>query len=271
MATTRPPYVETRTGTAGSEVLAIAASDGVALTVTRFGNAAAPATLVYLPTPVAEKDGFAPVITEIDRYFQSGIAQLAYDHRNPGALRSGRAGMSQLIADLDTVLAEARGRVVLVAHSFAAIVLQEWLHQHRRDPRRIDAIVAVSPVCELPDQMHQCANDATGRGWDAHRRTGEPARVHHFGVYANPQADLAVVEDELRAMPTWIVTGRTDQTAPFARVDELAATVWAELVVVDDADHDLIRTHPGVVTAAITDALSVVHDIESFEGLADVG
>ncbi|MGS2811585.1 alpha/beta fold hydrolase [Nocardia sp. MW-W600-9] len=143
----------------------ITAADGTALTATRFGKPDAVLTVVYLPAPLASAAHFSPMIALIARHFSADIAQLVYDQRGHGndlPLRPGRAGMAQLVEDLNTVISHIDGRVVLVVHSLAAIVLQEWLYRHRRDETRIVAIVAIAPVTELPDHAGTLTARSTG-------------------------------------------------------------------------------------------------------------
>ncbi|MEV0688362.1 alpha/beta hydrolase [Nocardia sp. NPDC050378] len=192
--------------------------------------------------------------------------------------------MSQLVNDLDSVLAHTTGPVVLVVHSLAAVVVQEWLYRHRRDEHLVDAIVAVAPIPELPDHIGAFDEDRStlarqaGRRWihDLANALGSSDRVRgDVGVesarrtlrcYRRCGADLAVVEDLLRATPTWIVTGTGDQLANPTRVDELASTVWAELHMVTDAGHGLVGTHPQAVARVVTDALDAVFEYTIYGG-----
>ena len=173
--------------------------------------------------------------------------------------------------------------MVLVVHSLAAIVAQEWLYHHRRDQTSVAAIVAIGPVTELPDHDGALTAHPTG----AARRAGarlihelstalgehrlhteaefESAR-HTLRAYRRCGADLAVVEDLLRATPTWIVAGRADPVAGYERVKELAETVWAEMSSLRDGGHDLARTFPWLPAAAVSSAIRVARDADRFGG-----
>ncbi|MEV0336912.1 alpha/beta hydrolase [Nocardia sp. NPDC050717] len=277
---------ETRSTTTDSRSVTITAADGTVLTGTRCGNPDAALTVVYLPGPLADASHFAPMITLIDRHFRAEVAQLVYEQRGHGndlPLHPGPAGMAQLVEDLDTVISHADGRVVLVVHSLAAIVAQEWLYHHRRDPARVDAIVAITPVTELPDHDKALTEHPTGAARRAGRRLihqlstalGEhrlhtdpelEAARHTLRAYRRCDADLAVVEDLLRATPTWIVAGHADPVARYGRVTELAETVWAELSSLRDGGHDLARTFPWLPAAAVSSAIRVARDADRFGG-----
>ena len=264
----------------------ISAADGTALTATRFGKLDATLTVVYLPGPLASAAHFSPVITLVDRHFRADIAQLVYVQRGHGndlPLASGRAGMAQLVEDLNTVIAHAGGRVVLVVHSLAAIVAQEWLYHHRRAQTRVAAIVAIGPVTELPDHDGVVTAHPTGVARQAGARlihdlsTALGERGLHteaeiesvrrtLRAYRRCGADLAVVEDLLRATPTWIVAGRADPVARYERVKELAETVWAELSSLGNGGHDLARTFPWLPAAAVSSALRAARDADRFGG-----
>ncbi|MEU4413333.1 alpha/beta fold hydrolase [Nocardia salmonicida] len=264
----------------------ITAADGTALTATRFGKPDAVLTVVYLPGPLASAAHFSPMIALIARHFSADIAQLVYDQRGHGndlPLRPGRAGMAQLVEDLNTVISHIDGRVVLVVHSLAAIVLQEWLYRHRRDETRIVAIVAIAPVTELPDH----AGTLTARSTGAARRDGTRL-IHELSTalgehrlrteaeiesarrilraYRRCRADLSAVEDLLRATPTWIVAGRADPVAVYERVKVQAETVWAEMSSVRDGRHDLARAFPWLPAAAVSSAIQVARDADRFGG-----
>ncbi|MFC9964446.1 alpha/beta fold hydrolase [Nocardia ignorata] len=277
---------ETRSTTTDSHAVTITAADGTVLTGTRFGKPDAALTVVYLPGPLADATHFAPMITLIDRHLRAEVAQLVYDQRGHGndlPLHPGPAGMAQLVEDLDTVLSQADGRVVLVVHSLAAIVAQEWLYHHRRNPAGVDAIVAITPVTELPDHDKALTEHPTGAALRAGRRLihqlstalGEhrlhtdaelEAARHTLRAYRRCGADLAVVEDLLRATPTWIVAGHADPVASYGRVTELAETVWAELSSLPDGGHDLARTFPQLPAAAVSSAIRVARDADRFGG-----
>ncbi|MEV0768509.1 alpha/beta hydrolase [Nocardia salmonicida] len=269
------------------ETFTISANDGARLAAIRFGSRTAVATVVYVHAPLSDRSYFAPVMTEIDRSFGGNIAQLSYHQRGDSISappRPGRARMAQLIDDLDAVLARADGRIVMVVHSLAAVQLQEWLYRHRRDEPVVHAIVAIGPVTELPDP----AGSFTARPQPAAREAGNrwiaeyAAALHHdnrirseadfesarqrLRAYRRCGADLAVIEDLLRAMPTWILAGRSDPVADYRRVEEFATTVWAELVTVDGAGHDLVHAHPRAVARAVVEALEAVYDLTVYGG-----
>ncbi|MBF6212158.1 alpha/beta hydrolase [Nocardia puris] len=277
---------ETRGTTTDSHAVTITAADGTVLTGSRFGKPDAALTVVYLPGPLADAGHFTPMITLIDRHFRAEVAQLVYEQRGHGndlPLHPGPAGMAQLVEDLDAVISHADGRVVLVVHSLAAIVAQEWLYHHRRDPARVDAIVAIAPVTELPDHDRALTEHPTGSARRAGRRLihelstalGEhrlhtdaelEAARHTLRAYRRCGADIAVVEDLLRATPTWIVAGHADPVARYGRVTELAQTVWAELSSLRDGSHDLARTFPWLPAAAVSSAIRVARDADRFGG-----
>ncbi|MGW5440542.1 alpha/beta fold hydrolase [Nocardia asteroides] len=216
---------------------------------------------------------------ELESRLGGRIGQLSYEQRGHAADSNGVATMPRLLDDLDLALAQATGEVVLVVQSLAAIVLQEWLYRHRRDPRlNIAAIIAVSPVTELPDPAG--GFDRIPRTLGRHygdRMIGElsgelgtralwlgPHRIEAarrlLRTYRRRTAELAVVEDLLRATPTWLLAGEQDPIVSPAAVGELAERVWAEHETIPAARHDLAGSHPAAVTDAIVDALRVAHE-----------
>lgn len=280
------PSYETRDSASEPSTATITAVDGAALTATRFGKPDAASTVVYLPGPLASAAHFSPMITLIDRHFRADIAQLVYvqrGHGNEMPLAPGRAGMAQLVEDLNTVISHAGGRVVLVVQSLAAIVAQEWLYHHRRVQTRVAAIVAIGPVTELPDHdgaltAHPTAvarqastrlihDLSTAMGEQRLRTEAEIESARHtLRAYRRCGADLTVVEDLLRATPTWIVAGRADPVVGYERVKELAESVWAELTSVREGGHDLARTSPWLPAAAVSSAIRVARDADRFGG-----
>ncbi|MFD3510095.1 alpha/beta fold hydrolase [Nocardia sp. NPDC058666] len=246
----------------------------------------APATVVYVPGPLSDSSHFSPLIAQLDEHFAGGIAQLIYDQRGHRSDLGGvsNVGMAQLVDDLQVVLDRASGSVVLVVHSLAAILAQEWLYRHRYEQPRVGAIVAVGPVAELPDTAGVLTTRPMESAYDAGAQLirqlttalGSRDRINDqratdcarqvLRAYRRCGADLAVVEDMLRAIPTWIVAGARDPVVGCERIEELAATIWAELIIVDDADHGLLFTHPVAVADAVVAALEAVHDRGVFGG-----
>lgn len=265
----------------------VTADDDTPMVVTRYGSRDAAATVVYLHGPLSDATSLAPLIGELHQHFGGEIAQLVYDqrgHRHGVPFHPDCRGMAQLVADLDVVLTQASGRVVLVAESMAAIWLQEWLFHHRRGVLPVDGVVAICPVPELPSDERPVRGGLT----DWARRVvcklegellvafgvldcdNELPIVESTGVLMGAlrrcEADSAVVEDLLRATPTWIVAGKRDWLVGVKRVTELADTVWAECVLVDDAGHDLINTHTRIAADAVVAALEAAHDQTLFRG-----
>ncbi|MFD4351564.1 alpha/beta fold hydrolase [Nocardia sp. NPDC058518] len=273
---------ESHTRNDAGQAFTITASDGAPLRATRFGNPNAVLTVVYLHAPLSRGTYFSSLISELDQsYGGPHIAQLTYDQRSPGTTattRTSRAEMAQLVDDVTAVLAHINGRVVLVVHSLAAILLQEWLYHGRHDEPLVHAIVAIAPVTELPDHTRALTANPTAAADQATNQlivdlvTALGVNDHIQGEavlelarqtllpYRRCGADVAVVEDLLRATPTWVVVGRADRIAGFSRVEEFAATVWAELIDIEDAAHDLVHTHPSAATEVVLDALFVVDD-----------
>ncbi|MFI5501029.1 alpha/beta fold hydrolase [Nocardia asteroides] len=270
----------------GLESLSVPAENGKLLMVTRFGAHNAPATVVYLPGPLADSAYFMPLILDLQNDLGPAIAHLVYDrHRAlpPGRTPSGRAAMAHRVDDLDAVIGRACGQVVLVVHSVSMIAVQEWLFRHRHDRQQLAAIVAVCPVPELADRAGALTANPTeaarragiglvramiGTDWPDRHFRGEAieAARQELRAYRRCSADLAVVEDLLRATPTWILAGRQDTVVHWERAEELASTVWAELVVVDDAGHDLAHTHPRAAVDATVAALKAIHDLSVYGG-----
>ncbi|MFJ2834219.1 alpha/beta fold hydrolase [Nocardia sp. NPDC087230] len=265
----------------------VTTDDDTPLVLTRYGRRDAAATVIYLHGPLADATSWTPLISEIHQHFGGEIAQLVYDqrgHRHGVPFHPDRPGVEQLVADLDTVIAHASGRVILVAESFAAILLQEWLFRHRRGVLRLDAVVAICPVPALPGDRRSVRSGLA----DLVRQPGSSLERDlgiAFGILDCDNdlpilesvgalmdalragvSDVAVVEDMLRATPTWIVAGKQDRLVGHQLVAELADTVWAEWVLVDDAGHDLIATHTRIAADAVVAALEAAHEQTLFRG-----
>lgn len=265
----------------------VTADDDTPLVLTRYGRRDAAATVIYLHGPLADATSMAPLISELHQHFGGEIAQLVYDqrgHRHGVPFHPDRPGMAQLVADLDTVIAHASGRVILVAESLAAILLQEWLFSHRRGVLRLDAVVAICPVPALvgnhPSTRAGVAVSARQPGNSFERELALAFGILHcendlpilesvgalVGALQAGVCDVAVVEDMLRATPTWVVAGKQDRLISPKLVAELADTVWAEWILVDDAGHDLIATHTRIAADAVVTALEAAHDQTLFRG-----
>ncbi|MEU3010130.1 alpha/beta hydrolase [Nocardia asteroides] len=265
----------------------VTADDDTPLVLTRYGRRDAAATVIYLHGPLADATSMAPLISELHQHFGGEIAQLVYDqrgHRHGVPFHPDRPGMAQLVADLDTVIAHASGRVILIAESLAAILLQEWLFSHRRGVLRLDAVVAICPVPALVGNQRSTragiAVSARQPGNSLERELALAFGILYcendlpilesvgalVGALQAGVCDVAVVEDMLRATPTWIVAGKQDRLISHKLVAELADTVWAEWIIVDDAGHDLIATHTHIAADAVVTALEAAHDQTLFRG-----
>ncbi|WP_157225115.1 alpha/beta hydrolase [Nocardia thailandica] len=251
---------------------------GHRLRLTCLGPSQAPAIVVYLHGPLSGPARFAAVAQQVQAQSEGRVSQLAYLQRGHHPEATEGAAMTSILDDLDLVLGHATGEVVLVVQSLAAIVLQEWLYRHRGDHTlAAAAIVALSPVTALPDPTGSLDPDpihavrqagevfiaqlssefGTDEAWLRDRF--EPAR-RLLRSYRRQPADLAVVEDMLRATPTWVLSGRWDPIAGLGEVSEFSERIWAEHDTMPTAGHDLANHHRSEVADTITQAIQIVHE-----------
>ncbi|MFD4434072.1 hypothetical protein ACFWPJ_32590, partial [Nocardia sp. NPDC058497] len=94
--------------------------------------------------------------------------------------------------------------------------------------------------------------------WSGPERVEAARRL--LRAYRRHTADLAIVEDLLRATPTWVLVGEHDAFAAPGVVNEFTERVWAEQETIPGARHDLACAHPVAVADVVVDAVQVARE-----------
>ncbi|WP_280464797.1 alpha/beta hydrolase [Nocardia brasiliensis] len=288
---TRAPY------RAGSEFPVIA-RDGVHLSAARVGAASAPASVVYVHGVGAGSGCWTPLVEHLHRQLEGGIAQYIYRQRSHGHSESHSRGaplsLGTLIADLDSVLGQVSGAVVLAAHSAATVLVLEWARHNPGRAKDLAGIVLFNAFCEIPTtlatsrQVLRCGLDRGDRcgsfeGVISHLHS---ARDTYALSRARQRADVAVeteLLDEfaeaarielsnssaavsngasaevLREIPTWVLAGQLDPFVPADRSRNFAEQIWADYGAIPGAGHWLPCTDPGNAADPILAALEVAY------------
>ncbi|MEV6140483.1 alpha/beta hydrolase [Nocardia sp. NPDC051990] len=270
----------------------VTAGDGIQLSASRIGEAAAPASVVYVHGMLTDSTYWRPLTGHLHRRLDGGIAQIVYDQRGHGSSGQGgpgvRATLPMLVDDLDAVLAHAHGAVVLVAHSVASLLVQAWVERYPRRARALAGIVMFNGCPEFPWLP---ASDVHGPGRRSRRRGSqlveeltsylhEPPAGYSLprrSVFGTPgrgrnNADLeetlaaygsATLTGEtasiMRRIPTWVLTGELDPVVAPSRSRHLAERIWGDYDSVAGAGHSLPHIDPAAASEPILAALEVAY------------
>lgn len=267
--------------------VALDADDGVRLALTCVGRPGAAATLVYVHPLLAERRFWSPVIRRLHEHLSGAVAQISYDQRGHGdsAAPGGREPMTvaRLADDLDLVLGQASGSVVLVAHSTAAQLVCAYAAAHRDRAASLAGLVFLNAAAEPPSFPRylrtwppRLARWRRHRALDAVTAAGEAVlgyRIQRSGplLVARSGADPRTVVDvlaahpglglpdeaaeHLRHIPAVVLAGERDPLAPPQRAVALANALRADFDIVTDAGHFLPHTHLERATDTITATL----------------
>ncbi|MFD4407562.1 alpha/beta fold hydrolase [Nocardia sp. NPDC058499] len=265
---------------------ALPIADGRYLAVSRLGPQTGPATIVYLHSPFTSPNYWSPLTTYLHTRLDGRITQLTYHQRtanqHPG---SGFAGTSTTGADdLDTVLTQAKGAVVLVAHSAAARLMLSWIEKYPRPARTVAGLVLLNGALEFPDTPINPAwrvqDELLAHFYRPPRNTGRPwpesdgllaERLHisiaawvaaTYGTAALTDTTLSV----WRCIPTWILTGALDPLVPPHHCRALADQVWADYDCLADTGHSLPYVEPRQASQPILAALEVAYRTHLHDG-----
>ncbi|WP_433194569.1 alpha/beta hydrolase [Nocardia sp. CA-107356] len=280
----------------------IAAPDGLRLSAARLGPAHPPASVVYVHAMLTDSTYWTPLTECLHQRLDGGIAQIVYDQRAHGtsehAALGARAILSTLVDDLDTVLAHAHGAVVLVAHSVASLLVQAWAEQYPRRARALAGTVFFNGCPEFPWRpnpdvhaedrrsrraTHQLLEELTTYLFEpplrfrTQRRSpfdtvGGATRLENLEAML---ADLAVYSGAaltaeaasvLRAVPSWVLTGRLDPVVAPSRSQHLAERIWSDYDSIPDAGHSLPYAEPGKACEPILAALEVAYRTQQQHG-----
>ncbi|MEU2032585.1 alpha/beta fold hydrolase [Nocardia amamiensis] len=281
---------------------AVAAPDGIRLSASRIGPAAAPASVVYVHGMLTDSTYWRPLTGHLHRRLDGGIAQIVYDQRGHGS--SGhtdpgvRTTLPTLVDDLDAVLAHAHGAVVLVAHSVASLLVQAWVEQYPRRARALAGIVLFNGCPEFPwlpaSEVHDTGSRSRRRGsqlvaeltsylYEPPARYGLPRRSVFAGLgrgrrSANLDATLATLAaygsaaltgetaSIMRSIPTWVLTGELDPVVEPSSSRHLAEHIWGDYDSVPGAGHSLPHSDPAAASAPILAALEVAYRTHQQDG-----
>ncbi|MFE9324173.1 alpha/beta fold hydrolase [Nocardia sp. NPDC052278] len=275
------------------------APDGIRLSAKRIGPLSAPASVVYVHGMLTNSAYWRPLTEHLHQRLDGGIAQITFDQRGHGGSehtgRGARSTLPTLVNDLDAIVAQARGAVVLVSHSVASLLVQAWVEQYPERARALAGIVMFNGCPEFP-WLPASGVDDTGRR--SRRRSAqlveelisylyEPPARHGLAcrrVFANrgrgadldaTMAALAVygsialtveAASILRSVPTWVLTGELDPVVVPRRSRDLAEHIWGDYDSVAGAGHALPHTHPGAASEPILAALEVAYRTHQQDG-----
>ncbi|WP_280335706.1 alpha/beta fold hydrolase [Nocardia wallacei] len=283
-----------------STVLTLAAPDGLRLAATRTGRRTTPATVVYIHGLLCDRHYWTPVTARVHERLDGRITQIAYDQRGHGDSgrphRRDHTTLHRLADDLDTVLAQATGSVILVAHSAGALVAGAYATHHRARACALSGLVLFNAGGEFPEfpclpthfrtlsrRIHRLRRgrfDAVAalaatvlehRFRRASHRLGSKAPLATGERRTDPRVSADVLEAyrgfhldtevavDLRRVPSFVYAGERDRVVPPSQTVRLADKLWADFETIPAAGHSLPRSDPDRAAAAILDALDVVY------------
>ncbi|MEV0109225.1 alpha/beta hydrolase [Nocardia sp. NPDC050799] len=255
---------------------AITTPDGASLSVSRLGPETGPVTIVYLHNPFTSPGYWGPLTVHLHTHLDGRISQLTYPQRPASHTTSGSLTASGP-GDLDAVLDQAGGAVVVVAHSAAVRLVLSWIGEYPRRARTVAGIVLLNPALEFPkipvDPARRVQEELLNHFYRTPRDSGRPwhgvndpltERVHvnqgasvaaTYGTPALTDTTLSV----WRCIPTWMLTGGLDPLMSPRRCRALAERVWADHDCVPGAGHSLPHTDPRRASQPILAALEVAY------------
>ncbi|WP_280453717.1 alpha/beta fold hydrolase [Nocardia brasiliensis] len=292
--------------TLDDHAFAITAYDGLRVSAIRTGTASAPASVVYVHGMLTNAGYWLPLISHLHRHLDGGIAQIRYDqrghgHSDPVTSRT-RLSLRTLVEDPDRALDHVHGSIVLVAHSVASLLIQEWVSRDPHRARDLAGIVLFNGCREFPyapatsnevipephqrlgrhtmcEQLGRYLYMAPQRGrWSRRRprtsalaetfqRLHEPIETTMADLAAYPRAILsAEAINALRGIPTWVQTGQLDPVVAPRCSRQLAEQIWAEYDTVPGAGHSLPHVHPDRASEPILAALEVAYRTHRLTG-----
>ncbi|MFI6041961.1 alpha/beta fold hydrolase [Nocardia sp. NPDC051321] len=284
----------------------ITARDGLRLSAVRVGAASAPASVVYVHGMLTDAGYWLPLVEHLHRHLDGGIAQIRYDQRGHGKSERvtphTRSSLRTLADDLDSVLDHVHGAIVLVAHSVASLLIQEWASHNLHRVRDLAGIVLINGCSEFPyapatshevlpaphqrlgrhtmcEQLGRYLYTAPDRSrWsrartrplglaEVVRRLHEPVETTIADLAAYPRGVLsAEAVTVLRGIPTWVQTGQLDPVVAPRWSRQLAEQIWAEYDVIPGAGHSLPFVNPDRAIEPILAALEVAYRSHRLNG-----
>lgn len=239
--------------------MTVATNDGLQLTVRGLGRREAPATIVYLHGIFTDSCCWNTVRWQLHEKLDGGIGQITYDQRGQG--RSGRSGrgqsitVAQLADDLDAILTQATGAVVLVTHSVGSLVTLAYAHHHPHRTAALSGIVMLNGTAGLsglPTRFVAAAQIPRCSAMVLELQTPPWAGAHGLGVDPN-------MLGALRTVPSFVLAGANDPIVAPSRSAQLAEQIWGDYEIIPGAGHFLPQTEPDAVVNAILRALQIAY------------
>ncbi|WP_249643856.1 alpha/beta hydrolase [Nocardia sputi] len=255
---------------------AITTAGGARLSVLRLGPETGPATIVYLHNPFTSPGYWGPLTAHLHTQFDGRISQVTYHQRPAGHTTSGSLTVSGT-GDLDAVLHQVGGTIVVVAHSAAARLVLSWMGEYPRRARTVAGIVLLNPALEFPtipvDPARRVHDELLNHFYRTPRTSGRPWRgandpvadrihVSHGASVAATYGIPALTDTTVsvwRCISTWMLTGTLDPLMPPRRCQALAERVWADYDCVPGAGHSLPYVDPRRASQPILAALEVAY------------
>lgn len=279
--------------------LTITATDGLLLAGKRWGSRPAPATVVYVHGLLADSNYWTPLACCLYERLGDGITQIAYDQRGHG--NSGKphrrltTTMHRLAEDLDTVLTQASGSIVLVSHSAGSLLLHAWAERYPHRAAALSGVVMFNGAAEFPEftrlpkayriwpqRLHgwrngplDCVSAAAAALLERRFRKANARRRSLEHPAAETRCDARVITDVLaaysdaylskdteirmRSVPSFVLAGERDRVVPPAQAIRLAERVWADYELVPGVGHSLPHSNPERAAETILQALDVAY------------
>lgn len=290
--------------------LTMSSSDGLMLAGDRCGPSFAAATVVYVHGLLCDGSWWQPLTEQVHDRLDGQIAQIVWDQRGHG--RSGRPHRSvettldHLADDLDTVLTQATGSVVLVTHSAGSMVAAAYAQRYPARAAALSGLVLFNATGEFPEfptlprhfmtaatrikslrhgRLDHVAAAAASLAERRFRRTarrlgskaplatgarpGDPRVLTDLmHAYRHFYLDPAIAAG-LRPVPSFVVTGDRDRVVSATQSTRFAEKIWADQQVVPGAGHSLPRSEPDIAAEVIVAALDVAYRADVDQLLLD--
>lgn len=298
--------------TPGTRAVTITTSDGLDLSGSRSGPAMAAATVVYVHGLLCDGGYWRPLTDSVHRRLDGQVAQIVYDQRGHGSSgrphRSTETTLEQLANDLDIVLTQATGAVVLVTHSAGSLIAAAYAHLYPARAAALSGLILFNGAGEFPEfpalpkhfktvasQLKHLRHSrldhvaaagaavAERRFRRTARRLGSKAPLVTGARCGDPRVltdvmhayrDFYLAPDiaaGLRSVPSFVVTGERDRIVPATQSTRLADKIWADHHVVPGAGHSLPHSMPGTAADIIVDTLEIAYRSDVGQLLIDDG
>ncbi|MFF0532914.1 alpha/beta fold hydrolase [Nocardia amikacinitolerans] len=258
------------------------------VSVTRLGPACPPASVVYVHGMLVDSSYWTPLVEHLDARLDGAVAQIVYDQRGHGRTPrpAGEAaiGLRTFLDDLNTVVAQASGAVVLVAHSVAISLVTAWVEEYPQRARELAGIVLFNGCPHFPAPLRSAVSTGRATRRRFRRRGHRVVEVLGSSIAdpttreSNYDAALDVLAaygrlhltekatSTLRTIPTWVLAARRDPVVAPGSAQRLADQIWADFDSVPDAGHSLPHVDPARAAEPILAALEVAYRTQRQDG-----